>query len=364
MEQLSLDDTTPGALPPPQRDGAPAHTNANRADPPLTLSSQHLPMFVDAANVSQLFEVRFLLQNPCQPVELIRKAMVALGHSVQVEEDGLQLKICVFTMDPGAPLSYAVRLGMLAQVVVVRRAEVWTESPPSRPAPPDSHADAIGLFALAPGQGFAELFRQRSVATLVVDAHIGEMGPDVLIEAICRLPNRRVIILPNHHSLVGVAQAAAQWFAQEPCPRQVVVIPNKSIPQGVSAAQVFNPHAESLERLLAHMQEEMALIDSGEVTQAVRNAEFDGITVDVGDFIGLHDGRLVTRGEGLQQVVRSLLDQMAADESRRITIYYGDFISAEAAENLIESVRTHYPEAEVKLAYGGQTHYHYILSTE
>ena len=117
-------------------------------------------------------------------------------------------------------------------------------------------------------------------------------------------------------------------------------------------------------QLAAQMQKQMEGLDTGEVTQAVRSAEFDGITVEVGDFIGLHNGRLVTRSDGLTNVVLSLLIQMAADESEIITIFYGDFVAEETTQNLAEIVCTNYPEQTVELVYGGQPFYHYVLATE
>jgi dihydroxyacetone kinase-like predicted kinase len=185
-----------------------------------------------------------------------------------------------------------------------------------------------------------------------------------LAEAIRRLPNRRVLLLPNNSNILMAAAQAAELVAQDMNPRQVVVIPSKTAPQGVAALLSFDPFAADCALLGAQMQKQMELLDTGEVTQAVRSAEFDGITVEIGDFIGLHNGRLVTRSDGLHNVVASLLIQMAADESEIITIYYGDFVSEEAAQNLAESVSTSYPEQTVELVYGGQPFYHYILSTE
>jgi dihydroxyacetone kinase-like predicted kinase len=115
---------------------------------------------------------------------------------------------------------------------------------------------------------------------------------------------------------------------------------------------------------VAHLQERIAQIDTGEVAQAVRHAEFDGVTVEVGDYIGLHNGRLVTSAHTPEAVALALLEQMAADESDLITFYYGAQITVEAAENLKEMVCNRYPDQDVELAFGGQENYHYILSTE
>jgi len=110
----------------------------------------------------------------------------------------------------------------------------------------------------------------------------------------------------------------------------------------------------------AHMDD----VQSGEVTQAVRSATVDGIEVHQGDITGLHNGKLVSCGSGLTDVALELLSHMQAGEGALITIYYGDFVAVAAAQDFAETVRQEYPEQDIELAYGGQPHYHYILSVE
>jgi DAK2 domain fusion protein YloV len=338
------------------------------------------------------FDVQFLIEKPNQQLAHIRQAIAEMGEFPLVEGDQDLVKVHVHVFDPGLPLSYAVQVGFISDVVVenlddmVARSEEKADRETGRqedkeqdssttsslsPGLPVSLSSSssplvedIGLVAVAPGAGFAAIFQDLGVGAVVEGGQGANPSTAELAEAMRSLPNHRVILLPNNSNIILTAQQAAELVQQEDDQRRVLVVPSKTAPQGISAILAFNPALDDVEKMAAHLHERMGLVDTGEVTQAIRNAEFDGVTVEVGDFIGLHDGRLVTSGHTLTAVVLSLLVQMAADESELITIYYGDFIATDAAENLIEIVRTHYPEQNVELAYGGQSHYHYILSTE
>jgi DAK2 domain fusion protein YloV len=320
------------------------------------------------------FDVQCLIEKPNQPVGVIRQAIVAMGDCPLVEGDDQLVKIHIHVLDPGIPLSYAVSVGFVTDVVVENMDDMaaqghWSENGVAAEVvasleDTSQMPDEIGLVAVVPGVGFAEIFRNLGVGALVEGGQTMNPSTDELIEAIRQLPNQRVLLLPNNSNILMAANQAAQMLAQAEDPRQVVVAPSKTVPEGIASVLAFNPTSIDLEGMAAQLQEQMGRIDTGEITQAVRSAEFDGVTVQVGDFIGLHNGRLVTSSDNLLTVVRSLLIQMAADESELITIYYGEIIAQDEAENLAEIVRTHYPEQDVELAYGGQPHYHYVLSTE
>ena len=326
-------------------------------EPPMQKGQRQLPA------VQWGFDVQFLVEKPSQPLEVIRTRIAAMGDCPLIEGNEDLVKVHVHAFDPSLPLSYGVQLGFVTDVVIENMDDMaaMIHSGAYAPSP---LVDEIGVVAVAPGIGFAEIFRDLGVHGVVEGGQTMNPSALELADAIRRLPNRRVLLLPNHSNILLAATHAAELVAQDVNPRQVIVLPSKTAPQGVAALLSFDAHAVDSMQLATQMQKQMELIDTGEVTQAVRSAEFDGITVEVGDFIGLHNGRLVTRSDGLNNIVSSLLIQMAADESEIITIFYGDFVSEEAAQNLAESVSSSYPEQTVELVYGGQPFYHYILSTE
>jgi len=326
-------------------------------DPPLQKGQRGLPL------VQWGFDVQFLVEKPSQPIDVIRTILAKMGDCPLVEGDENLVKVHVHVFDPGPPLSYGVQLGFVSDVVIENMDDKAAATRTGAYAP-SPLVDEIGVVTVAPGSGFVEIFRDLGIMGIVEGGQTMNPSTAELVDAIRRLPNRRVLLLPNNSNIISTATQAAELVAQDVYPRQVTVLPCKTVPQGIAALLAFDPHAADCAPLVAQMQKQMELIDTGEVTQAVRCAEFDGVTVEVGDFIGLHNGRLVTRSDGLNNVVSSLLIQMAADESEIITIFYGDFVSEEAAQNLAESVSTSYPEQTVELVYGGQPFYHYILSTE
>jgi dihydroxyacetone kinase-like predicted kinase len=136
------------------------------------------------------------------------------------------------------------------------------------------------------------------------------------------------------------------------------------VPQGIAALTAYDPANTAVDDLAAQMTSHMDDVHTGEVTQAVRSATVDGVEVTQGDIIGLHDGKLVSCGAGLADVALDLLRKMNAGEGALIMLYYGDFVAEAAAQDFAETVRQEYPEQDIELAYGGQPHYHYILSVE
>ncbi len=308
--------------------------------------------------------MQFLIEKPNQPLDVIRTTIANMGDCPLIEGDENLIKVHIHVADPGQPLSYGVQVGFVTDVVVENMDDMAAIAGKTGAAPASPLVEEIGLVAVTPGAGFAAIFRDLGVAEIVSGGQSMNPSTAEVAEAIRRLPNRRVIVLPNNSNIFLAAQQAAELVAQDIHPRQVVVIHCKTIPQGIAALLSFDPSAADCVQLAAQMQKQMEGLDTGEITQAVRSAEFDGITVEVGDFIGLHNGRLVTRSDGLTNVVLSLLIQMAADESEIITIFYGDFVAEETAQNLAEIVCTNYPEQTVELVYGGQPFYHYVLATE
>jgi dihydroxyacetone kinase-like predicted kinase len=167
-----------------------------------------------------------------------------------------------------------------------------------------------------------------------------------------------VIVLPNN---VNVFLAAQQ--AQALSKKNVRVVPTRSMPEGIAALLAFNYQAD-LETNVQVMAEGMKHVRTGEVTTAVREAQFNGIQVREGQVIGLLDGILATAGATYEEVVVDLLRRMEAGQAEIITIYYGEDVSEEEAQRLQDLVRQEFPQQEVELVAGGQPHYPFILSVE
>jgi dihydroxyacetone kinase-like predicted kinase len=175
-----------------------------------------------------------------------------------------------------------------------------------------------------------------------------------------KLPVEEVIILPNNSNII-MAAGQAQMLAGPD--KKVIVVPSKSIPQGIGALLALNPQA-ALSRNVQAMTAALSHIQTGEVTIAVQNAHFDGIEVHAGDVIGLLNDTLTISGPTAADVVWRLLEQMGAADLEVITLYYGQPVTAAQAAAMRAELQARYADQEIEIVDGGQPFYHYIISAE
>ncbi|MCW5844843.1 MAG: DAK2 domain-containing protein [Caldilinea sp.] len=322
------------------------------------------------------FDVQFLIEQPNKPVDTIAADIAAMGDCPLVEGDEHLVKVHVHVFDPGLPISYGIATGFITDVVVENMDDMaMAMRQRTEPAPADAPAAEspgapmldeaiIGIVAVTPGPGFAEIFAHLGAQGLVQGGQ--SMNPSVaeLAEAVANLPMRHVVVLPNNSNILMAAQQAAKIVAKDERGQTLHIVPTRTVPQGIAALTAYDPAAEDVDALVKAMTEHMNDVGTGEVTQAVRSAEVDGIAVRQGDIIGLDNGKLVSCGSSVTDVSLDLLGQMNAADGALITIYFGDFVAEAAARDFAETVRGEYPEQDVELAFGGQPHYHYILSVE
>ena len=180
-----------------------------------------------------------------------------------------------------------------------------------------------------------------------------------ILEAIQRVPTRKIILLPNNKNIILAAEQAARLATTQ----EVIVIPTRSMPQGISALLPYDPKGD-FDDVASAMRQAKDDIVTGEVTTATRSVELNGVDVSEGQIIGLVDGTLAVAGDDLPQVVRSILEHMCPEECELITLYYGNGIQDSEAESLTDDLREMYPDQEFEVVFGGQAHYDYILSAE
>lgn len=322
------------------------------------------------------FDVQFLIEKPNKPIHIIAADIAAMGDCPLVEGDENLVKVHVHVFDPGVALTYGVTSGFITDVVVENMDDMAAENRAAgtfedvrvadQPQLVRLHLDEthVGLVAVSPGSGFADIFRNFGAHGIVEGGQ--SMNPSVaeLCDVIRKLPAQRVLLLPNNSNIIMAAQQAAKVLGKEKPPRQVLVVAAKNMPQGVAALTAFDPLAADMDDLKKAMEAQMSQVQAGEVTQAVRTAEVDGISVTHGDFIGLRNGKLVVCGSSLHDVALELLKKMEAAKGSLITVYNGNFVAEAAAQDFAETVRGEYPDQDVELAYGGQPHYHFIISVE
>ncbi len=333
------------------------------------------------------FDVQFLVEGKGPlDVEAIREHITAMGDCPLVEGDEQLVKVHVHVPDPGVALSYAIGLGFVTDVVVENmddmsipempagydplppRFETATDIAPAEPPPADAAEDTFtgpidgpGIVVVAPGDGLADVFRSMGAHVVIAGGQTMNPSTHDLLEGVRKLPVSEVIILPNNGNIVMAAGQAQALAAQEG--KNVVVVPSKSVPQGISALLTLNPHT-GLDNNVRAMQAALKTVETGEVTVAVQDANFDGIQVRAGAVIGLLNDELTTTGPDAASVAATLLEQMHAADLEIITLYYGAPVTEGDALALQTMLRDRYPKQEIEVVAGGQPFYHYIISAE
>ncbi|MCD6288948.1 MAG: DAK2 domain-containing protein [Anaerolineae bacterium] len=315
------------------------------------------------------YDIQYLILTNGVDVDTVRRRLVEMGGKsvIVVGGDGA-IKVHVHSDDPGPMLSFGASLGHLDDIVVEnmtlqtlrhRGGQALPQVQPggmsSQPEPPSGR---VGVVAVVPGDGLRRVFESLGAHRIVTGGQTMNPSTRELLDAIETLPYEEIIVLPNNGNVIMAAQQARVLSS-----KRVEVIPSRTIPQGISALLALNPQ-ESLEENEQNMEAALQDIETGEVTIAVRAAKFDGIKVEAGDVIGLHNGILCVRGQSTDDVVMQLLERMHARDAEVITIYYGKPVPPDEAQIVAEMVQTWYPDQEVELVDGGQPHYHYILSVE
>ncbi len=315
------------------------------------------------------YDVQFIIKGDSLNVNLVRSAIDAMGWSTVVVGDERAVKVHVHVHDPGIPLSYGVSLGTISDIVVENMQEQYQDYLRARTGHPaeasdpshrlDLEADDIGVVAVASGDGLARVFSQLGAAELVMGGQTNNPSTQEILEAIQRLPTRRVILLPNNKNIILAAEQAARLATD----REVIVVPTRSMPQGISALLPYDPKGDFEDIAQAMLQTKDDVV-TGEITTATRSVELNGVKVAEGQIIGLIDGTLAAAGDNLDAVLRQVLDQICTADCELITLYYGNGIHQDDAQKLADDLRQNYTEQEFELVFGGQPHYHYILSVE
>jgi DAK2 domain fusion protein YloV len=321
--------------------------------------------FVDVHGEEEFgYCTNFVLLGQYLQVEEVRDNISRMGRSAVVAGDEHMIKVHVHTEHPGTILDYAVGMGSLRQIEITnmdeQRAGLKPRRAPElqRPALPALPPHPIMIIAVSPGEGISEVLRSVGAAAIVPGGQTMNPSAEELFQAIQSLPCNQIIILPNNGNVVLTARQAAALSGKD-----VRVVPTETVPQGIAALIAFNYEAD-LETNFGAMERAAAVIQTGEVTWAVRDVSLNGLRVKEGQVIGLLNGVLDVAGEEDNEVVDELLRRIGAAEAELITIYYGSDIAGEDAEKMAERVRQMYSDQEVELVYGGQPYYRYILSAE
>ena len=293
----------------------------------------------------------------------LRDKLMEFGDCVLVVLDENLIKVHCHSNDPGRVLRYCIRLGELDNVKVENmRSQHRTLIAEAQ----DLHEDAVppmekdvGFVAVAAGEGLAALFRDLTVDEIVQGGQTMNPSTEDIVKAVQRCKSRTTFVLPNNKNIVMAAQQAAELLQD----RTVVVVPTKTVPQGVAAMIAYVPDA-SVDENRARMEEAAQAVRSGSVTYAVRDSSFDGKEIHEHDILGLDEGKVAFVGTEVSSVTMDLLRSMVGPDSELITLFYGADVSEEDAEALRGQIEQDFPQCELEMLAGGQPLYYYLFSVE
>lgn len=315
------------------------------------------------------YDVQYILFGNDLDLHSVRSAIDDMGDSTVVVGDESTIKVHVHVKDPGLPLSYGIKVGKIADVVVENMQVQMDviigagDGPALTPVESiasefDLEPGQIGVVAVASGDGLASIYRSLGADGIVSGGQSNNPSTEEIYEVVQGLPTDRVIILPNNKNIILAAEAARDLSSKE-----VSVVPTKSVPHAVSALLCLDRNGD-LDATAEAMEEACDQVSSGEIALATRSAQLHGVTVAEGEVIGVANGRLCASSPVIGDVLQCVLDEMDMDDRELITIYYGDEVSQTDAEEMANEISILYPDAEVEVLRGGQSIYQFILGAE
>jgi DAK2 domain fusion protein YloV len=307
------------------------------------------------------YDVQYVITGHDLDVLQIRADISEMGDCALVVGDSTAVKVHVHTPLPGHPLNYGAQTGSLSRVIVENMQEQYQEFILGQTSPATHAEDEplhIATIVVSPGPGLSKLFQSLGGNVIVPGGQTMNPSIEQLLQAIDEARSDQVLVLPNNSNIILAAEQA-QALAE----KSVRVIHTRTVPQGVSALLAYNYGAD-LDSNARAMERSAQEVRTGEVTTAVRDVSVNGLDVREGQIIGLVDGELIIAGEDLHTVVLDVLRQMGAQDAEILTLYTGEAVAPESAEELVALIEASFPQAEVETVEGGQPHYYYILSAE
>ena len=286
-----------------------------------------------------------------------------IGTSIQVGEgdEMYRMHIHVPTENLYAPINYIMELGTVTKVAIenlIAQMEDIRKKKESEYTLTEASPDQIAVIAVSPGEGISRVLASLGVNAIIPGGQTMNPSTEQILKAVEDLPSDKIIILPNNKNIILSANNAISQSV-----KKVAVIRSKNIAQGIASMLQLDPEGD-FDHVVEAMNESLLQVESGELTRATRTVELNGVSVTEGQVIGIHNGDLVTAADTIEDGLMNLLEQIGTDDYEQITLFYGNGMTEEEAEQYVEKVRERYPDHEVECHYGGQPHYYFSISVE
>ncbi len=340
------------------------HTVFNERD---VLQSKSAQSQIATEDIEFLYDMEFFIRlNPNSgfEVERFRQQLAENGDSILVIEDDGIVKVHVHSRRPGDVFNYAIEYGELAKFNIENMRDQHRNILDIEESEPEFVADVdvlkpYGLIAVAMGDGVADIFKSLGVDVVIAGGQTMNPSTEDIVNAIEAVKAEKVFILPNNSNIIMAANQSKEMIED----KEIVVIPTKTIPQGMAAVLAFQEQLD-LDSNADQMIEAVQRVRSGQVTFAVRDSKFEDLEIKERDFIGILDGKIVSARPDLLDSSLSLLEKMIVSGDEIVTVLSGEDATAEMNDTLLEVLASKYPDIEIEIHDGGQPLYYYIFAVE
>lgn len=298
-----------------------------------------------------------------------------IGDSIVVVADDEIVKVHVHTNDPGMAMQRALNLGGLTTIIIenmklerdekisaLKEKEMQSAGLPAGEQKEEARTEPpkeMGFISVSIGEGINEIFKGLGVDYIIEGGQTMNPSTEDMLNAIEKVNAKTIFILPNNKNIILAANQAASLTED----KQIIVIPTKTIPQGITALINYIPDSTP-EDNEERMNAEIGAVKTGQVTYAVRDTIIDDKEIKQDDYMGIGDTGILSVGQELEPTVMDMMAQLIDEDSAIVSVYYGEDMKEDEAENLGAKIEAAYPDVEVEVHYGGQPIYYYVLSVE
>lgn len=309
----------------------------------------------------------FIILGDAKRAQDFQNEIESLGDSMIVVGYDDVIKVHIHTNDPGLVLSKAVAIGELSKIKIDNMREEHREllintkeltETSSEDEVGDGEKKKYGFITVAMGDGISNIFKDLGIDCVIEGGQTMNPSTQDILDAVEKINAEHIFIMPNNKNIIMAANQAAEISS-----KNILVVPTTTIPQGIACATMFNYDSE-VEENFTNLKDTIEVVKTGSVTYAVRDTEIDGIDIKQGNMLGLVEGKIKEVGEDKKVVAGKVLEDMIDDESELITVYYGEDVSDEDANEFEVELQEKYEDLDIQFYKGNQPLYYFLISVE
>ncbi|MBF8982190.1 DAK2 domain-containing protein [Lutibacter sp. B2] len=301
----------------------------------------------------------FMIKGKDINIEKFKRTIVNYGDSMLVVGTADLVKVHIHTNHPGQVLEHGIKVGQLVDIKVDNmRVQHQNKMLEGDLLQGENEMKEYGIITVTMGDGLSNIFKDLNVDEVITGGQTMNPSTQDIKDAIDKIKAKNIFILPNNSNIILAANQA-----KELSDKNIIVIPTKTAPEGISAALAYNKEL-GVDENIENMTEAIKSVKTGQITYSVRNTQFNEMEIKEGDILGISDGNIVNVGKEIEKEAYDTIEKIVDEDDAVITIFYGEEITKEQADDLAEKLSDKYEDMDVEVYYGGQPLYYYIFSVE